>query len=397
MTTTRPFSQPTGAGALAGPAPALCATGPANEAVATAAGMTDLTTAGTPPRRIQLLPAGTVKPSDGRAPWTLADAAAVVRASLAAAPHGVLAIDYDHAADLAAPKGGSAPAAGWITGMEVNAYGEVWADVEWTEAGARAIASKEYRFLSPSFLYAEKDRAITRVIGAALVNRPALPQLTALAHAHGDRMDPFLAVLLEALGLPKTADQSTAVAAVTTLKAGTGPATALCAAAGLAAGATAEQLAAAVTSLKATADQLPAIASAAGLAATATPAELVAAVTTLKTNATAATVLETQVATLSSRLKTLEGDKVTAEVDAAIAAGKFVPAQRAELLALAAADKALFDRLAGSAVPVLTPGEQARQSAKAGELTAEQKAVCAAMGLTEDAFKATLAAGGKGA
>lgn len=320
----------------------------------------------------------------------MADAGAVVRASLAAAPHGVLSIDYNHAADLAAPKGGAAPAAGWITNMEATPNG-IWADVEWTDAGARAIASKEYRFLSPSFLHGA-DRVITRILGAALVNRPALPQLTALASAAavGELMDPTLAALLEALGLPKTADQTAALAAVTALKAA--PAPALCAAAGVSGGASVDEIVNAVAAMKANADQVKAIASAAGLASTASVIDIAAAVATLKANATAATLLETQVATLSSRLKTLEGDKLAETVDAVIAAGKFVPAQRAELLALAAADQGLFNRLVSTAVPVLQPGQRGVSAPAPGELTHEQKAVCAAMGISEGDYKATLAA-----
>lgn len=364
---------------------ALASSAPA-ELVATCGFMTDV--AGAPPSRIELLPAGTVKPNDGRDPWRLEDANAVVQASLSAAPHGVLAIDYDHAADLAAPKGGAAPAAGWITNLHVAQDGGIWGDVEWTEAGAKAITSKEYRFVSPCFLH-RQDRTITRLVGAALVNRPALPQLTALAHAHGDHMDPILAAVLEALGLPKSADQTATLSAISALKAGITPA--LCAAAGLEATATADQIAATVTVLKGTASQVKAIAAAAGLAETASAPEIAAAVATLKANASTATLLETQVATLSSRIKALEGDKLAQEVDAAIVAGKFTPAQRGELLAVAAADRAIFDRLVKNAVPVLKPGETAANPPPAdGGLTAEQKAVCAAMNISEEAYKATL-------
>lgn len=372
------------------PSPQSSQCAASSDVVATCGVITDLVApTGTPPRRIQLLPLGDVTPNDGRGAWVLADAGAVVRASLAAAPHGVLSIDYDHAADLAAPKGGAAPAAGWITKMEATPNG-IWADVEWTDAGARAIASKEYRFLSPSFLHGA-DRAITRILGAALVNRPALPQLTALASAAvGELMDPTLAALLEALGLPKTADQTAALAAVTALKAA--PAPALCAAAGVSGGASVDEIVNAVAAMKANVDQVKAIASAAGLASTASGIDIAAAVATLKANATAATLLETQVATLSSRLKTLEGDKLAEAVDAAIAAGKFVPAQRAELLALAAADQGLFNRLVSTAVPVLQPGQRGVSAPAPGDLTSEQKAVCAAMGISEGDYKATLAA-----
>jgi len=349
---------------------------------------------GKPPEWVQLMPAGAFKPADGRPGWTLPDAQAVIGASLAAAAGGMLPMDYDHALDLAAPQGGRAPAAGWMTALEARADG-IWAKVEWTDAGARAVASREYRFLSPAFLHA-KDGTVTRILGAALVNRPALPQLPALAAHHGEPMNELLRKLLEALGLPETADQTTALAAVSTLKAGTGQLTALCSAAGLEASATIDQLAATITGLKTAAGQVKAIAAAAGLPE-ATPAEQV--ITAVKGLKGGASLLEQQVATLAAQVNSLVGDKHTAKVDDAIKAGKFTPAQRGDLLALASANPDLLDRMIASAPVILSPGSTdlgTRQAAE-GELTAEQKAVCAAMGLSEDAFKKSLAAQKTGA
>ncbi|WP_167525397.1 phage protease [Roseomonas genomospecies 6] len=384
MKTLRPFLPDLDAGALV-------ALASSSDVAVCAATLTDLSPVdGQAPEWVQLLPAGTFAPNDGRAPWSMKDPAAVIAASMAAAPKGLLAIDYDHAADLAAPKGGAAPAAGWITTLDARPDG-IWAKVEWTPAGAKAIAAREYRFISPSFLHGKGDRAVTRIIGAGLVNRPALSQLSALASSQGDTMDPVLKAVLDALGCPPNADQATALAAVATLKAGTAPA-ALCSAVGVAADATPDQIVASVKTLKAAADGVKAIAAAAGLGADATADQIAASVKTLKTNATAATLLETQVTALAAKVQALEGDKLGAEVDKVIAEGKFVPAQRADLLALAAADKAAFDRLTANAVPVLKAGEQGGVKPAPGELSAEDKAVCAAMGLSAEDFKKSLAA-----
>lgn len=342
--------------------------------------------AGTAPEWVKLMPAGTFRPNDPRQGWTLRDPAAVIAASLASAAGGMLPIDYDHAVDLAAPQGRQAPAAGWMTQLQARADG-IWAQVEWTDAGARAVAAREYRFLSPSFLHA-KDGTVTRILGAGLVNRPALTDLPQLAASQqGDTMDPTLIALREALGLAETADQATALAAVTTLKAGQGQLTALCSAAGLAAGTAPEQL---VTAVKAAVDGVKAVAAAAGLDGTATADQVVASVKALRAGASVA---DQQLATLSAQVKSLMDEKTAAKVDAAIKAGKFPPAQRDNLLALAAAAPATLDAMIEKAVPVLTPGPATGDRPNPdGSLTAEQKAVCAAMGLSEDAYKATLAA-----
>lgn len=342
---------------------------------------------GKAPEWVQVIPAGAFTAVDGRA-WTLKDATAVIAASLAGAAGGILAIDYDHAADLAAPKGLPAPAAGWMTALEARADG-IWARVDWTPAGGAAVAAKEYRFLSPAFHHA-KDGAVTSILGAGLVNRPALHQLAQLASHQGDRMDPTLQGLLAALGLPETTDQATALAAVTALKAGaTTPPAALCSAVGLQAGASADTVALAA---KAAVDGVKAIAAAAGLAADAGVAQVVTAVTALKAGSSIA---DGQVVALTARLQALEADKTMGKVDAAIAAGKFPPAQRDNLLALAAADPARLDAWIASQPVVLKPGTADPATGKPpvdGALTAEQKSVCTAMGLSEDAYKKALAA-----
>ena len=84
---------------------------------------------------------------------------------------GPLPIDYEHAQDSKAPKGELAPAAGWITGLEIR-ENALWANVEWTDCAAEMIAAKEYRFISPSMRL--DGATLVCLAGAALVNRPAL-------------------------------------------------------------------------------------------------------------------------------------------------------------------------------------------------------------------------------
>lgn len=390
----RPMHTTAASLALASASPITAGAVPA-AACAVLARQITLAADGAAPSWIQLLPAGAVEPSDGRTAWTVGDGPALVRASLASAAGGMLTVDYDHAMDLAAPRGEPAPAAGWITELESRQDG-IWGRVEWTGKAAAAVAAREYRFFSPTFHFDPVSRRVTRILGGALVNRPALPQLPALAHTtHGDTMDEeFLKALRKALGLADSADQGAILAAARTART---PVATLAAAAGLDAAATAEQIA---DRVKATVTGLAAVATAAGLPAATDAGAIATAVATLKANATAATVLETQLAALSAQVTALEADKLAAKVDAAIQAGKFTPAQRADMLALAAANPALFDRISSSAPVLLKPGTDqpaGGRPAAAGELTAEQKAVCAAMGLAEADYKKTLGLGTTGA
>ena len=109
--------------------------------------------------------------------------------AIIAATHGRkldIVIDYDHASELLAPKGQPAPAAGWIKEL-VNRAGEVWARVEWTAEGAKAVLSGAWRYISPAFRV-DKDKNILLITSAALVNQPAL-FMTALTHEQESEHD----------------------------------------------------------------------------------------------------------------------------------------------------------------------------------------------------------------
>ena len=83
---------------------------------------------------------------------------------------------------------GDGAAAGWMKKLELREDGdELWAEVEWTEDGAERVRTKQYRFISPSFVkdYTHKDgRKIgTTLLAAAITNHPFLEGMQALTLA----------------------------------------------------------------------------------------------------------------------------------------------------------------------------------------------------------------------
>ena len=178
-----------------------------------------------PPQWVMLIPAGEFSGRDGRGPFQLSDAARVIAATEALGLTAGVPIDYDHATDFAAPKGRPAPAAGWIRELQER-DGALWGHVEWTPHGAKAITSREYRYISPVFQYST-DGAVTRLLRAGLTNNPNL-YLTAIStraaevaapHSEGsEAMDTLLQQLCEMLGLDDDASPDEALAAVRAMR-----------------------------------------------------------------------------------------------------------------------------------------------------------------------------------
>jgi phage I-like protein len=168
---------------------------------------------GAPPEWVHLLPAGKFSGSDGRA-YHVEDAAALVAASLAAmGDFGV--IDENHATDLAMPKGGAAPARGWIKALEARATG-IFGKVEWTAAGKALLADRAYRFISP-VIFHDKAGKVLSIVRASLVNKPNLRELAALNTQLNNQetdMD-FLAKLRGSLKLDAAASEDAILAAIT--------------------------------------------------------------------------------------------------------------------------------------------------------------------------------------
>jgi len=168
------------------------------------------------PEWVHLLPArtGAIQTGDDRGPYHVDDADALIADSFAET--GKLAIDQDHATDLAAPKGLPAPARGWIVEMQARDDG-IWGRVEWTREGAALLADRAYRALSPVILH-DKSKRIVRILRASLVNRPNLRGLVALNQQQEPSTMDFMAKLAELLGLEAGADEAAITAAIEALK-----------------------------------------------------------------------------------------------------------------------------------------------------------------------------------
>lgn len=122
------------------------------------------------PDWVEVLPPGpAISGRDGRS-WTY-DPQEVIASTVA---RGVdLPFDYLHATELKAPNGEESPAAGWAREYRVNSRGAVEARVDWTSRARSHIASREYRYVSPVFLYDDSGR-IHRFSSFGLVNKPNL-------------------------------------------------------------------------------------------------------------------------------------------------------------------------------------------------------------------------------
>ena len=169
------------------------------------------------PKRIQLLPPGpNIMGRDGRT-WIMKDGEAVAAASNAYLPNH--SIDENHAVDHKAPRGESSPAFGWFSNVAVEANGSLWADVEWTKKGAEAVSSLEYRYISPVILHNEKGEVMS-VLRAALSNSPNLDikSLNSESPENPAKENKNMNKILAALGLPGTATEDEAAAAIAGLK-----------------------------------------------------------------------------------------------------------------------------------------------------------------------------------
>ncbi|MGK4342578.1 phage protease [Ectopseudomonas oleovorans] len=169
------------------------------------------------PEWVEVLPPGpTVTGRDGRT-WSY-DPAQVLAATKAHTAGADLPFDYVHATELKAPQGEDAPASGWAREYRINERGAIEARVEWTAKARNAIAEREYRYISPVFTY-DDDGRIHRFSSFGLVNKPNLLTKALNAEQPTTENIPMLAAAIRAaLGLPETATEDEAVAAIKALK-----------------------------------------------------------------------------------------------------------------------------------------------------------------------------------
>lgn len=296
---------------------------------------------GAAPEWVQLTPGRTMAARDGRF-WRLSSPDAVIAAFRS---YGAdLPVDMEHATQIKGASGEAAPAVGWIKEIVARAADEgaaLWARVEWLEAGRKAVAGRAYRYLSPAFTWDKATGEVQAIVSAALTNTPAL-RMAALSRAEKEtRMD--LSRLAKAAELPETASLP--------------------------------EIEVAVCAMKAMRDRVDAP----DMAKFAPRADVEQALA--RAEAAEAALKARDAAELDAR--------IGAAVDAAVEAGKIAPAARGFYLDACRAEGGL-DKFAAmvAASPVLvTPATPAQKpEGGAGALTAEDVAVCAALGIDKTAF-----------
>ena len=345
------------------------------------------------------------------------------------AAHGAdLVVDYHHASAVVPLGTGKAPAAGWISAMELRADGtELWGRVGWTAEAANAITEREFRYLSPVLRFDRPDRVTARPVplqipSVALTNTPFLTELESLnanagatdgagtdAPSQGGTDMSLIDSLAEALG--KTPEQVTSELGLegevdnaklaATLMAAAARVTELEAAATAAADA-AEQ----AKQTEASEPELSAeVANALGLDAGSAIRAIKAEILKLQANAGLTSVrmalgldekagqeaVLNAIGGLQASHRQSEAEEL---VDEGVKTGRLPPAQRAFWLNAAQGDlDATRDAI--NSLPVVT-GASALAGRKAGasgdgELTDEQKAMCKRLGVSEEKFKLGLA------
>ena len=328
-----------------------------------------------PGERLQrLIPAGRFDAPRGalagQGPWFMDAAVAAQVIARAASRSTQIPIDYEHQILLAERNGQPAPAAGWIDPRslvwlpdadEPGLYGAV----TWTSRAAALLHGKEYRYLSPVFLYHPETRDVLDLLHVALTNTPAIdePVQAALSMRHArfapagtlpahhletPEVNETLKKLLAALGLPATTEEGDAVAAVAALKA----------------------------KADAADTQIAALKTAAPDPARYVPVETMAA-------------MQTQLAALTARIS--QGE-VAQLVDTALADGRLLAPQKAWAESLGAKDMAALRQYLDTVQPMAalkgtqTAGHAPAGAAGATQTTDADLAVCRMLGLTADEY-----------
>lgn len=170
---------------------------------------------GSVPDWLELIPAGRFQGRDGRA-WNNAEPQAVVDAfNQDARP---LPVDWEHATETASA-GAPVPKAAWIEQVEVR-DGAVWGRFAWTERGRNSIAARDYRFLSPVFIYTKNDLQVVKLVSVGLTDNPNL-RLKAINSHSPDKEAQSMSLsaqIRQALGLAENATEDQAVTAINALK-----------------------------------------------------------------------------------------------------------------------------------------------------------------------------------
>ncbi|MEL7117608.1 MAG: phage protease [Pseudomonadota bacterium] len=322
---------------------------------------------GTLPSRIEVIATGELVMRDGRGHiGRISDPEAVIDLSMQMAHSGVIQIDFDHGMEA---EGGDGRAAGWITNLSVEGD-RIMGEVEWTPLGSEALQGKIYRFLSPTFYVSKTSKEVTFIERAALTNNPAFGELKQLAsQQETPAMPKWLKDLAAQLGMPDEADEAKITAALSAAVDVSKQAAELVTAAGLEGALDETKVTAITAKMTASSETSP------------DPAKFVP-IGQFED-------LTKEVASLQKQVGTQTTDAL---VKAAMESGKVSPAMKDWATEYAAKDAAGFQKWAAAAPAIAPGGELITELVPPnddGALTEDEKKVCAAMGVTEEAFLAT--------
>lgn len=298
------------------------------------------------PDRLELIPAGAFSGLDGRG-WNNPFPESVIERTRAVGRD--IPIDIEHATELKGPYGEAAPAQGWIRLDDLEVIdGSIWGTVEWNNSGRALLGDKAYRYYSPAFLFSE-DGEVRSIKSVGLTNTQNLSQLPALnsQQPEGGADDMSLpAAIRQALGLKDDANEAEAVQAIGTLKS----------------------------------DHQVAL----NRSETPDPEKFV-------TKADYELALN-RASTAETSLKAVRDKEITAEIDAAVKAGKVAPASKEYHLAICQQEGGLerFREFIKSAPVVVgsqgVGGKKPEGDQEQSKLSADELAMCRDLGITEAEF-----------
>jgi phage I-like protein len=336
---------------------------------------------------VHVLPAGEFTGMDGRPgnslAWKLSDAEGAKLAALLTARHAKVQFqfDYEHQLMNAESNGQPAPAAGWASAFEWrNGEGLYALDVRWNARALTMIEANEYKYISPVLVYDKKTGEVVDLLNAALVGRPNL-ELNPVAQERVAAMNASAQFTNPKENPPMTV------------------ALAILMALGLQADNTEAQALAAIDGLKTKSTSVLALNSALGIDQAADEATAVTAIAALKAKSvtggdTTLAMIQGMQAELATLKAAANAQAVEGLVQAALTAGKLVPAQVVWAKQLGNVDVAQLSAFLKDAPTVAaglastqSKGEPERDAAGKAVLSADQKAMCAHMGLTEDQFR----------
>jgi len=129
--------------------------------------------------KTRLIPAGTFDAPRGsmagQGPWQLDAQGAAAIIALAANRATDIVIDYEHQTLLSESNGQPAPAAGWVDPRSLEWRDDgLYGAVSWTERARTMIEGGEYRYLSPVFPYDAETGAVLDLLHLSLTNNPAI-------------------------------------------------------------------------------------------------------------------------------------------------------------------------------------------------------------------------------